>query len=79
MAIFGRTPIAGSQRLVSGGVTLTQATNAFVRRYGGNTSTSDINLDSHDLTNVLDPAIAQDAARELEAIFKQGAWIRCII
>ena len=60
--IFGRTPIASSQGVVSGAVTLTQATNTFLRRDGGNTATSDINLDSHRLTNVLDPANAQDAA-----------------
>ena len=59
--IFGRTLIASSQRVVSGGVTLTQATNAFLRHDGGNTATSDINLNSHKLTNVSNPANAQDA------------------
>ena len=62
MDIFGRTPITSSQRVVSGGVTITQATNAFLRRDGGNTATSDINLDSHKLTNVIDSADAQDVA-----------------
>jgi len=60
--IFGRTPTASSQRVVSGGVTLTQATNAFIRRDGGNTATADINLDSHKLINVLDPDDGQDGA-----------------
>ena len=38
----------------------TSVFNAFLRRDGGNTVSSDINLDSHQLTNVLDPADAQD-------------------
>ena len=59
--IFGRTPTASSQRVVSGGVTLTQVTNAFLRRDGGNTVTSNMNLDSHKIINVLNPTSDQDA------------------
>jgi hypothetical protein len=48
--------------VVSGGVTLAQATNAFLRCDGGNTVTSDMNLDSHKIINVLNPTSDQDAA-----------------
>jgi hypothetical protein len=60
--IFGRSPTASSQRVVSGGVTSTQATNAFSRRDGGNTATSDIKLNSHEIINVLNPTSDKDAA-----------------
>lgn len=59
---FGRTETGISQRVVSGGVTSSQVNNTFLRRDGVNTATSDINLDSHKLINVLDPDNAQDAA-----------------
>ena len=56
--IFG----SSSQKIVSGGVTLAQASNAFLRRDGGNAATADIDLNSHKITNVLNPTSAQDAA-----------------
>jgi F5/8 type C domain len=59
---FGRTDSASAQRVVSGGVTMSQATSVFLQRDGGNAITGDINLDSHKLINVKDPVIDQDAA-----------------
>ena len=59
--IFGRTPTASSQR-VNIGVASTQATIAFLVRDGGNTVTSDMNLDSHEIIIVLNPTSDQVAA-----------------
>ena len=59
---FGRTNVGTSQRVVSGGVTLTRVNNTFLRRVGGNAATGDINLDSHKLINVLNPTNDQDTA-----------------
>jgi len=58
---FGRTAVGTSQRVVSGGVTLSQVNNTYLRRDGENTATADINLASHKLINVSDPANDQDA------------------
>ena len=55
--IFGNS----SQKVVCEGITLAQAINAFLRRDGGNAATADINLNSHKITNVLNPTSAQDA------------------
>ena len=55
---FGRTDGSGSSatnRIVSSGLTLSQATNTFLRRDGGNDATADISLNSHKLTDVADP------------------------
>lgn len=57
---FGRTDAANSTRVISGGVTLSQVNNLFLRRDGENTATSDLNLDSHKLINVTDPTNDQD-------------------
>ena len=59
---FGHTDVGPSQRVISGGVTLTQAINTFLRRDGTSCASGDINLDSHKLVNVLDPINLQDAA-----------------
>ena len=60
--IFGSSLVDSSQKVVSGGVTLAQASNAFLRRDGGNAATADINLNSHKITNVLNPTNDQDTA-----------------
>ena len=66
---FGRTDGGGTvangasaqvQRVVSGGVTLSQVTDSFLQRDGGNAATGDINLDYHKLVNVGDPINNQD-------------------
>jgi hypothetical protein len=59
--IFGHTDVKTSQRTVSGGVTLSQVNNAFMRRDGGTAAVGDINLNLHKLINVKDPVDAQDA------------------
>ena len=59
---FGHTDVEASQRVISGGVTLSQAINTFLRLDGTSSATGDINLDSHKLVNVLDPTNAQDGA-----------------
>ncbi|KAH3781985.1 hypothetical protein DPMN_159896 [Dreissena polymorpha] len=60
--IFGKTNAESSQRVIFGGVTLSQAVNTFLRRDGKNTAAEHINMDNHTLINVSDPANAQDAA-----------------
>jgi len=62
VTIFGKTNAGSSQRVISGGVTLSQAINTFLRRDGKNAADANINMDSHNIINVLDPANAQDAA-----------------
>ena len=76
---YGRTDVGTSQRVVSGGVTLSQVNNTFLRRDGENTATENINMDSHKLINVLDPANDQDTAtkkyvdtKTLERVAKVG-------
>ena len=59
---FGRTDVGSSQRVVSGGVTLSQVNNTFLRRDGENTATGNIDMNSRKLINVLDPDNAQDVA-----------------
>ncbi|KAH3799780.1 hypothetical protein DPMN_153396 [Dreissena polymorpha] len=74
--IFGKTNVGLSQRVISGGVTLSQAINTFLRRDGKNAADENINMDSHNLINVLDPANAQDAATKhyvaIRAVSKSG-------
>ena len=71
---FGRTDGGGTvangasaqvQRVVSGGVTLSQVTDSFLQRDGGNAATGDINLDYHKLVNVGDPINNQDAVNKI--------------
>jgi hypothetical protein len=52
---FGRSDASNSNRVISGGITLSQANNSFLRRDGTNTASADINLDSHKLINVAAP------------------------
>lgn len=59
---FGRTNVGTLQRVVSGGVTLSQVNNTFLSRDGGNSATANINMDSHKLINVSDPTSDQDTA-----------------
>jgi hypothetical protein len=68
---FGRTDGGGSgvnnipapiQRVVSGGVTLSQVADTFLQRDGGNVATGNIDLDSHKIVNVGNPTDDQDAA-----------------
>lgn len=61
---FGRTDATNSTRVISGGITLSQANNAFLRRDGGNAATANISLDSHKLINVSDPTNNKDAANK---------------
>ena len=61
---FGRTDNTNSTRVISGGITLSQANNAFLRRDGGNAAAADINLDSHKLINIADPTNNKDAANK---------------
>jgi hypothetical protein len=68
--IFGRNPTAGTQRVVSGGVILTQATNAFPRRDGGNAVTPSSYLSSHKIVKIFIPANAQEAATKVMLIMK---------
>ncbi|KAH3735851.1 hypothetical protein DPMN_042409 [Dreissena polymorpha] len=74
--IFGKTNAGSSQRVISGGVTLSQAINTFLRRDGKNAADANINMDSHNLINVLDPMNAQDAATknyvDTRAVSKTG-------
>ena len=60
--IFGHTDVKNSQRTVSGGVTLAQVNNIFLRRDGETAADGDINLNAHKLINVKNPVQAQDAA-----------------
>jgi hypothetical protein len=61
---FGRTDANSSTRVVSGGITLSQANNVFFRRDGENAAAADINLDSHKLINIADPTNSKDAANK---------------
>lgn len=74
--IFGHTYVGSSQRIVSGGVTLSQINNTFLRRDGANTAIGDINLESHKLINVKDPTSVHDAATksyvDTEKVSKSG-------
>ncbi|KAH3794686.1 hypothetical protein DPMN_148224 [Dreissena polymorpha] len=74
--IFGKTNVGSSQRVISGGVTLSQAINTFLRRDGKNAADANINMDSHNIINVLDPMNAQDAATknyvDTRAVSKTG-------
>ena len=47
---------------VDSGIDVTQITNAFLRRDGGNTATGDLNLDSHKIINLSEPTSNTDAA-----------------
>jgi hypothetical protein len=60
MTVTSGTPVV--QRVVSGGVSLTQVSDVFLQRDGSNTATGDINLDSHKLVNVSNPSGDHDAA-----------------
>ena len=56
--VFGRTSHGAAEdsgHIVFRGITVAQANDTFLRRDGGNTAESDINLDSHKLINVADP------------------------
>ena len=58
--------------MISGGVTLSQTINTFLRRDGKYAAAENINMDSHNRINVLDPANAQDAAiKKIMLIIKQ--------
>jgi len=74
--IFGHTYVGSSQRIVSGGVTLSQINNTFLRRDGANTAIGDVNLEFHKLINVKDPTNAQEAATknyvDTEKVSKSG-------
>ena len=65
---FGRTDAASAgstqvvERVVSGGVSLSQINDVFLKRDGENAATGDINLDSHKLINVGEPINDSDAA-----------------
>ena len=66
--VFGRTSSAkgggdGGQ-VIFRGLTMTQANDTFIRRDGGNTAGSDIDLDSHKLINVANPTSRKDAANK---------------
>ena len=52
------------QRTVSGGVTLSQVTDASLLTDGPNTVTADINLDSHNLVHMNNPENNPDAAHK---------------
>jgi hypothetical protein len=58
---FGRSD---ANRVTSGGITLSQANNSFLRRDGTNTASADINLDSHKLINVAAPTNIKDAVNK---------------
>jgi hypothetical protein len=58
---FGRSD---ANRVISGGITLSQANNSFLRRDGTNTASADINLDSHKLINVAAPTNIKDAVNK---------------
>jgi len=63
--IFGRTDFANdSTRVISQGINMKQVNDTFLRRDGGNAASSDIDLDSHKLINVADPAKDKDAANK---------------
>ena len=74
--IFGKTNAESSQRVISGGVTLSQAVNTFFRQDGKNAPAENINMDNHTPINVSDPAHAQDAATKNDvdhrAVSKSG-------
>jgi len=65
---FGRTDAASAgstqvvERVVSGGVSLSQINDIFLQRDGENAATGDINLDSYKLINVGEPINDNDAA-----------------
>jgi hypothetical protein len=59
---FGHTDVGYSERIIAGGITLSQANALFLRADGTNAATENINLDSHKLVNVLDPTGPQDGA-----------------
>ena len=56
---FGRS---GKSTVVTGGVSLSYIDNNFLRRDGTNTATGSINMTGNTLTNVSNPANAQDIA-----------------
>lgn len=65
---FGKTDnsaCSGAQqvveRVVSGGVSLSQITDIFLQRDGSNAATGDVNLDSHQLVNLGHPVRDTDA------------------
>lgn len=70
------------QRTVSGGVTLSQVTDASLLTDGPNTVTADINLDSHNLVHMNNPENNRDAAHnycidntEATSVFPSGDTI----
>ena len=69
---FGRTDTTNTTRVVSGGITLNQANDVFLRRDGGNAAAADINLNSQKLINIADPTNNKDAAHK-EYVDKSGA------
>ena len=44
------------------GINITNLTNSFLRRYGGNTAIGTIDMNSHIIKNVSDPLSNQDVA-----------------
>jgi len=63
--VFGRTDFAkDSTHVISRGINMKQANGTFLRRDGGNAAASDIDLDSHKLTNIADSTNDKDAANK---------------
>ena len=60
--IFGITDVGNTHKVFSAGETLLQVNNAILRRDGGNTTTDNIDLDSHKIVNAADLTDLQDVA-----------------
>ena len=61
---FGKTDVGTMQRIVSGGVTLSQINNTFLRRDGENTASADIDMDGKAIKNLSLPDKQTDAANK---------------
>ena len=75
---FGRTDIASVERTVTGGVTLSQAINTFLKRDGTNDMAGDLNMNSNSIkglpTEIQTPTIASEAVSfgQVETLINQA-------
>ena len=62
---FGHTDSGSMQRVIAGGVTLTQVNNTFLRRDGTNVMEGDLNMNNNSIkglpTEIQTPTIASEA------------------
>jgi len=71
---FGHTDTGLSQRIIAGGVTLSQVNANFLRMDGANAATGILDMNGHKVINVSDPTDLQDAATKnyVDKVSKNG-------